>query len=335
MTSMTRNTADLLAGRAVVLVERLGYLMASAPFLVDYLKTGRWPATPFGVFLDAAIGGAILAVALLMGYARRKMDRVDALRKTLHEAIMHDLKNPMTAVMGCLTCLIEDASEVQQRDRLLNLALRGCRAQMTLLETLVDTRRLEQGELAARKLPMKTRELLDSCLGDVRGIAFQSGVKLKAAVAGSIPAELRGDPDLLPRTITNLLHNAVKYTPSGGNVSLNARFERGGLIIEITDTGIGIPPEHIGRLFGKYYRVEGGDQTARRGSGLGLYFCRLVIEAHGGKVGIHSEVGRGTTITFDIPQPSDGAARPLQKTPGRFLARDPAFAIGGLITNAR
>ena len=74
-------------------------------------------------------------------------------------------------------------------------------------------------------------------------------------------------------------------------------------VFAISDTGVGIGQEHLKSLFNKYYRVEGVDQTNRRGSGLGLYFCRLVIEAHGGEIGIKSAVGQGTTITFDIPQP--------------------------------
>lgn len=303
---MTRNTLDLLAGKAMVLVERAGYFMALAPFLFDHLKMGGWPSSPFGLILDVAIACAILAVALLMGYARRQADRVNSLRKTLNEAIIHDLKNPMAAIMGCLTCVIDDSPEAEQRDKLINLALHSCRSQMTLLETLVDTSRLEHGELVAQKLMMKTRELLDSCLGDVEGIAAHLGVNLKNTRAGPIPAEFLGDPDLLPRTIANLLHNAIKYTRPGGSVSLNIRGEGQGLTFEVDDTGIGIPPGHIDRLFGKYYRVEGGDQTTRRGSGLGLYFCRLVVEAHGGKISIKSKVGRGTTITFNIPLPSNG-----------------------------
>lgn len=306
---MTRNAVDLLARKAMLLVERLGFCLALAPFLFDYLRTGEWPSSPFGLMLDFAAAGAILAVVLLMGYARRLAERVDSLRKTMNEAIIHDLKNPMTAIMGCLSCVLDDSPEVEEREKLVRLALHSCRAQMTLLETLVDTGRLEHGELVVQRLAMKTHTLLDSCLCDVKGIAAHLGVNLEESCAGPIPEEIHGDPDLLPRTIANLLHNAIKYTPPRGSVSLKLRWEGAGLTFEIKDTGIGIPPDHIERLFGKYYRVEGGDQTTRRGSGLGLYFCRLVVEAHGGRISIKSEVGRGTAITFDIPQPFHGGKK--------------------------
>lgn len=304
---MTRNAVDLLADKAIALVERLGYFMALTPFLIHRLQTGKWPSTRLSLIVDVAIGCAIFAVALLMGYARRQTKRVDSLRKTLNEAIVHDLKNPLTAIMGCVSCVLDDPLEREKQDQLLSLALHSCRSQLTLLETLVDTSRLEHGELVAQKVMLNTRRLLNSCVKDVQGVAAHLGVTLLDATTGSIPEELYGDPDLLPRTICNLLHNAVKYTPAGGHVSLSTRLEGAGLTFEINDTGIGIRPEHIDRLFMKYYRVEGADQTSRRGSGLGLYFCRLVIEAHGGKVSIKSTVGSGTTITFNIPHPANGA----------------------------
>jgi two-component system sensor histidine kinase ChiS len=215
----------------------------------------------------------------------------------------------MTAIMGCLSYVLEDGAVPAQRNKLLGLALHSCRSQMILLETLVDTSRLEHGELVAQKSAIKTRALLEACLGDVRGVASHLGVTLQASSFGAMPEEIDGDPDLLPRTICNLLHNAIKYTPPGGSVSLTTHASGSGVTFEVNDTGIGIKPENIERLFKKYYRVEGADQSGRRGSGLGLYFCRLVIEAHGGTVSVMSKVGRGTTVTFNIPRSESGEMR--------------------------
>ena len=311
---MTRNTVDALAHASIVLVERAGYLLAFAPFFIDRFRTGVWPTSVFSLALDSALGAVIFLVAALMGYARRQAIRVNSLRTTLNEAIIHDLKNPMTAIMGCLSVVLEDGGVPAQREKLLGLALHSCRSQMILLETLVDTSRLEHGELVARKSAIKTRALLEACLGDVRGVASHLGVTLRASNSGAIPEEIEGDPDLLPRTICNLLHNAIKYTPPGGSVSLTTHASGNGLTFEVNDTGIGIRPENIERLFKKYYRVEGADQTGRRGSGLGLYFCRLVIEAHGGKVSVMSKVGSGTTVIFDIPRAESGEMREADRT---------------------
>ncbi len=268
------------------LIESLAYLLVLAPFFAGRL----------------AAAAAILVLVLLIGRTRRLTRRIDSLRKTMNEAIIHDLKNPMAAVMGCLSCALGDDVDAPQRVKLLSLALHSCRMQMNLLEMLVDTSRLEQGELVAKKEFLDPRVLLTSCLEDIGGTAQHLGVGLKGDIAGDLPRVMLVDPDLFPRVVYNLLHNALKYSAPGGEVSLSAAFARGRFRFEINDTGVGIAPECIGRLFQKYYRVEGADQTGRRGSGFGLYFCRLVVEAHGGDILVSSEVGRGTTVAFSIPQ---------------------------------
>lgn len=284
------------------LVERLAYLLALMPLLADHLITGRAPSSGPALLADALLGTLILGLVLLMRRTRRRAERADGLRKTMNEAVIHDLKNPMTSIMGCLSCALEDELDAAQRRKLLSLALHGCKTQMTLLDTLVDTNRLETGELPVRREALDTGRLLGECLDGVRGTAAYLGVTLEESIAREFPATIRADPDLLPRVILNLLHNALKYTPAGGKVSLRAFVEDGRPQLEIRDTGIGIAPQHIERLFGKYYRVEGGDQTGRRGSGLGLYFCRLVVEAHGGLIRVTSGVGRGTSIWFSLVQ---------------------------------
>jgi signal transduction histidine kinase len=172
---------------------------------------------------------------------------------------------------------------------------------MSLLETLVDTSRMEQGELIPRKAPLVLKDILDEILDDARGTAAFLGVALKETIAADIPADLNADSELLRRILSNLIHNALKYTPSGGSVSLDISSHGSAVRFAVMDTGIGIAAENLERLFSKYYRVEGSNQTGRRGSGLGLYFCRLAVEAHGGKISVSSTIDRGTTIAFDIP----------------------------------
>lgn len=291
----------------MVIIEKLAYLLALMPLLADHLVTGRAPSSGRALLADVVIGALILAIVLLMRRMRRLADRVDGLRKTMNEAVIHDLKNPMTSIMGCLSCLVEDQLDAAQRKKLLQLALHGCKTQMTLLDTLVDTNRLEGGELPVRREALDTGRLFDECLDGVRGTAAYLGVKLEEDISREFPATVRADPALLPRVLLNLLHNALKYTPAGGTVSLRAYVEKGRPQLEVRDTGAGIAPEHIERLFGKYYRVEGSDQTGRRGSGLGLYFCRMVVEAHGGTIRVSSGVGRGTSIWFSLTAPEEAS----------------------------
>jgi signal transduction histidine kinase len=270
----------------MMIVEWLSYLLVLAPFFAA----------------DWWVAALILGLVLLMRYTRRLNERIDSLRKTMNEAIIHDLKNPMAAVMGCLSCAVADELEPAQRAKLMEIALHSCRVQMSLLETLVDTSRLEHGELDPRMALLETRSLLSDCDKNIGATARHLGVLLKTEVDDAVPRAILADPDLLPRAIYNLVHNALKYSDVGGTVSLSVGLQGGAFRFEIKDTGIGIAPDRINRLFQKYYRVEGTDQTSRRGSGLGLYFCRLVVEAHGGSISVRSKVGEGTTVAFSIPQ---------------------------------
>jgi two-component system phosphate regulon sensor histidine kinase PhoR len=280
---------------------RLWYLLA----LLPAARAGLPRRGPSGLAADAVLAAVILGVVWQMRRARRLTERVDSLRRTMNEAVVHDLKNPMTSIMGCVSCALDDDMPVERRAKLLRLALHGCKTQMALLETLIDTNRLEHQELRARRETLGVKALLAECLDGVRGTATSLGVALQEEISPRFPGVLRADPDLLPRVIVNLLHNALKYTPPGGTVLLRASVEDSGPEVEIRDTGIGIAPQHIQRLFEKYYRVEGGDQMSRRGSGFGLYFCRLVIEAHGGAIQVSSGVGRGTSIRFTLPPPEE------------------------------
>jgi signal transduction histidine kinase len=249
-------------------------------------------------------GSAVFVLSVLLLRLRRKHARLNALSQASSEAIIHDLKNPMSAVMGCLSYLLADHPEREKELKVLTLALRSCRAQLSLLETLVDASRLESNRLSLRKESVDVGALLDECLNESLGTAAHMKVALSSRRSPSLPGSIVVDRGLMARVLSNLVHNSLKYTPAGGKVSLDVDFAPGKFLFRLSDTGIGIAPEHLNLLFGKYYRVEGVNQGMRRGSGLGLYFCRQAVEAHGGSINVRSGVGSGTTIEFDIPQPA-------------------------------
>jgi signal transduction histidine kinase len=286
--------------------EVVGYLAAVLPLYL-YWHARQSPNATFLVFLACVTAFfGTLAAAFLIRRSRRQHERIDGLRKTLNEAIVHDLKNPMTSIMGSLSCVLESKELASTDEKLLALALQSCRNQMTLLESLIDTNRLESGELLTKLRPVRTRDLIETCLEEARGLAARLDIELRTSDLEEPLEDLRCDPDLLSRTLLNLLHNAIKYARPKGWAALRTRVQNEAVVFEVTDNGIGIPAAAISRLFEKYYRVEGPEQGARRGSGLGLYFCRLVAEAHGGGIRIESDIdpGGGTTVSLLIPHKS-------------------------------
>jgi signal transduction histidine kinase len=120
------------------------------------------------------------------------------------------------------------------------------------------------------------------------------------------------DPDRLRQALTNLVSNAVKYSPSGGSIVARVR-ERGTqhIVIEVVDSGLGIPPEQVGKLFQKFARVRSEEHLEVSGTGLGLYICRLIVEGHGGQIWVESEMGRGSTFGMALPIDARLAQRPL------------------------
>jgi signal transduction histidine kinase len=129
----------------------------------------------------------------------------------------------------------------------------------------------------------------------------------------AVPLPVLGDPDELGRVLTNLLSNAFKYSPRGGTVRLAAWPEGAQVHLAISDQGIGLAPEHLERVFEKYYRVPGQEGDQRTGSGLGLFICKRIVEAHGGRIWADSTPGRGSTFHVALPliPPSPAEASPL------------------------
>ena len=109
-----------------------------------------------------------------------------------------------------------------------------------------------------------------------------------------------GDPERCREVLLILLDNAVKYTPAGGSVRLTARTDRAHARIDVTDTGIGIAPEHAGRVFDRFYRVDKARSRARGGTGLGLSIAREIVDAHGGRLDVETQLHRGTTVTMQL-----------------------------------
>jgi signal transduction histidine kinase len=182
-------------------------------------------------------------------------------------------------------------------------ALRSLQEEALLLARLVDDLQdlalAEAGQLSLRRTPVPVAEAVDSALAAIRPLAAERDIALRTetAAAGRVDA----DRERLAQILRNLLANAVTHTPAGGTIRVLATPNGGRVSIEVSDTGPGIPPEHLPHVFERLYRGDPSRARATGGAGLGLAIVKQLVEAHGGRVSAKSDPGRGARFTFTLP----------------------------------
>lgn len=259
---------------------------------------------PYGVWMLAVkiiLSCLTLAFIAFLRDVRKKIHELDMMKQSLGQAIVHDLKGPLTGIIGALSIISEPGMELAQKEKLLDIASKSSRFMLKLVQTLLDTDRLEIAKMTVQRQKIDVNGLISRSMQNFSALSRDMGIKLNFAAPAAMPA-LCADGDLLERVIENLMFNSFKYTPRGGEISAGAKYRNGFFYFEVADTGSGIPTEHIQKVFEKYYRVESEESDSCRGSGLGLYFCRLAVEAQGGKIDIDSGRGKGTRVFFRIPE---------------------------------
>ncbi len=232
--------------------------------------------------------------------------RAERLREELINMLVHDLRAPLAVIRGCLELL--EASLPGEQDaqiaHIMDMAQRNVEQLFGMVDTLLDIYRLESGRLTILPTPTTAQDLLQEVVESMRGAAESASITLTLDVAPDLPL-LLVDQELMRRVFRNLVDNAIKFTPNEGKVHVWARLSETGQEVElgVSDTGPGIPPEAQARLFKKFEQVI-SKQGRRRGTGLGLPFCKLAVEAHGGNIRVESEPGAGATFIVTLPSAS-------------------------------
>jgi NtrC-family two-component system sensor histidine kinase KinB len=227
---------------------------------------------------------------------------LEQLREDMTHTLVHDLRNPLTAIMTALNMALEGfLGELSSSQRqLLMIAEHNSERMMDLISAILDVSRLESGRMPVDLMVISVANLIRDAVHMQAALASEKRIQIESDVPAGVPS-VRADPGLMQRVLQNLIGNALKFTPEGGCVRVAARFvressEAGVVLISISDTGPGIPVEIQMQLFQKF--VTGGQQ--RRGSGLGLAFCKLAVEAHGHRIWVDSSPGQGATFTFSL-----------------------------------
>lgn len=240
---------------------------------------------------------------------------LEELRNDLMSMIIHDLRSPLGNILSSLDLM---GSALQADDKplltsLFSIATRAATRLSRLVDSLLDLRRLEAGEVQLNRAPADLGEVLTEALEQVQPMAAAKGLQLRRAPGPDLPV-LPLDVELVRRVVINLLDNAVKYTPPAGAITLSAAPAPTQVIISVHDTGPGVLAEDQARIFDKFARVQ--RQAAPKGLGLGLAFCKLAVEAHGGRIWVESGLDGGATFHFILPREGALAALAPAANPG-------------------
>ncbi len=224
---------------------------------------------------------------------------LDELRADLTSMIFHDLRSPLGNIISSLEVLQTTLPKEEEAARsVLSIALRSSRRLLRLVESLLDLGQLEAGQAVLHKALSPINALLVEAVEEVLPIAEAKGHVVQFELASNLPT-VTMDVDMIRRVIINLLENAIKYTRAEGRIVVMARRDEAKVLVGVKDNGPGIAPHDQQRIFERFTRVHRTGPT--KGLGLGLAFCRLAVEAHGGRVWVESELGKGATFYFTLP----------------------------------
>jgi signal transduction histidine kinase len=254
--------------------------------------------------LDIRTGDELQQVAEALNGMAESLSALETTKRDLTHMIVHDLKSPLSATLGSIDYVLMLAKDTLPPDqkKLLTLGAKSGKDLLRLIQNLLDVAKMEEGKLPLRWGAFSLVELAGQCVDDLEPQIMKEKKVISVEVDPGLPTAW-GDRDLVHRTLANLLTNALKHTPPQTEISIHMKHDRasGNLRVSVKDNGEGVPPDFKDRIFEKFSQAEGRKTNQRVGSGLGLTFCKLAVEAHGGRIGVESAPGQGSEFFFTLP----------------------------------
>jgi signal transduction histidine kinase len=229
---------------------------------------------------------------------RRDAELLASAREQVLGVVAHDLRNPLNLIAQTTQLLIEEELPAASRRTLFGVTTRAVKEMDRLISDLLDTVRLEAGRLSLDMEDVSVEEIVFQAEESFRPLAYQRGIHLDV-VAPQTEIALRVDPLRVSQIVSNLIGNALKFTPEQGHVTFSAAPNESQVLFEVADSGPGIPPADLEHLFERFWQAR---RTDLRGVGLGLPIAKGLVEAHGGTLSVQSAVGAGTTFSFTLPR---------------------------------
>jgi PAS domain S-box-containing protein len=248
---------------------------------------------------DARVTGAVVAFCDIT--QRREIEKM---KQEFVAVVSHELRTPLTAIRGSLGLLVGGAvGELPEAaERMVRIALDNSDRLTRLINDILDLERIGSGDLPMEFAVVDAAEVVSATLTALESLAASAGVRLRT---GIVQGRVHCDSDRIVQALTNLVGNAIKFSPAGGQVTVSARQENSHVTFEVADQGRGIPPDKIATVFERFQQVDSSDAREKGGTGLGLPITKSIVERHGGRVWVDSVLGQGSTFRFTLP-----AARP-------------------------
>ena len=327
--ALTEGVVAVDASRRIVRINESGRrllgLRGEAPIPVDHLPRERGLREA----LDAALAGgvppstevrvddrtlALTARPLASGGAvvalfdLTQTRRLETVRRDFVANVSHELKTPLTVIGGFAETLADDDLSTDQRRRFAETIQIHARRMQRIVDDLLDLSRIESGGWRPNPTPVDLSVVANEVIAALRDAATAKKIVLGVTPAPSAPM-VYADPTAIRQILSNLIENALRYTPDGGSVTVFSSPEPGGVEIGVRDSGTGIAPDQLPRIFERFYRVDPARSRDAGGTGLGLSIVRHLVDAHGGRVRAESVVGKGTTVLLFFPSAEPGSVK--------------------------
>jgi PAS domain S-box-containing protein len=243
-------------------------------------------------------GKAMRILGAMMDISERRA--IERMKDEFISTVSHELRTPLTSIRGALGLLSSGrlGALPEKGQRLLEIASSNTDRLVRLINDILDIERIESGSVSLTKVRGDAAAMAHSAADMVRGIADRDAITIEVDAQ---PTPVVADADRIVQTLTNLLGNAVKFSPPQSTIRLRVRSEGERVTFEVTDRGRGIPSDKIASIFERFQQVDASDSRDKGGSGLGLTISRSIVRQHGGEIGVESEVGQGSTFTVSIP----------------------------------
>jgi signal transduction histidine kinase len=285
---------------AVQAIRSGAYDFLSKPFTADVLRmTVAQGLERRRLTLEARRLQKIEEEARELARAKEELERLDRFKTTFMLTVAHELRAPLNALQSFLLAILKGYIPPEEQQEVLGRAVQRVQELLELVDDLLKLAAAKSEKGLEKREPVSLADVLEKVAplfqkeAEAKGLAWAVEVRARPVV--------RADPDQMAQVWSNLISNAVKYTPAGGRVRVALEERDGWAIGTVEDTGIGIPPQDLERIFEEFYRTPQAKEVAPRGTGLGLPLVKQILEAHGGSITVESEVGRGSRFVFRLP----------------------------------